>query len=468
MSYLTENIQPFELELEKERIRDVLDIIKDIRYGFISKVDGKIITDRDWIQNCDLDKYYEVNTDPLITLQNKLGICQDQAIAIKYLMNKFHPEDNVILFGLVKQPAGHCVPCYCHDGKWYYIENSWDKEKGLHGYFESKDELKKYLKFMYYTNHKDDTPVDSPVQVTNYESLLEDTRTQFVAKSRNVDTYKHNVRGKNRWERKKFSKVSQQTQKFNTINMNDFFKKDLLQVKIPVTGETEEYIVTIQMDGVVAELARNIKSNHNIFEYKTIIQALTKVFNTGNLRVKCECKDFLFRYAHNLIINNNSVDGTDKDPGPGRTGMTAEHKGQGCKHILLCLANQDWLMKIANVIKNYIMYMAEHKKALFNKFIFPKLYGIEASDAIEDELVPEDTNMDTDKNIIDTINTWARNRGKFKKGENKNSAVGKGKLTGPKEKEPEKEPEDKDTMKEKTKATVEHEKTDKTEKTSNK
>lgn len=114
---IDENLQPFELEKEKNRIRDVLDIMKDVQYGFISKKDGKPITDREWIHNNDLSDYYEVNKDPNKTINDKLGICQDQSIAIKYLMNKYHPEDEVVLYGVTKSPKGHCVPCYCHEGK---------------------------------------------------------------------------------------------------------------------------------------------------------------------------------------------------------------------------------------------------------------------------------------------------------------------------------------------------------------
>ena len=40
----------------------------------------------------------------------------------------------------------------------------------------------------------------------------------------------------------------------------------------------------------------------------------------------------------------------------------------------------------------------------FLKIIFPKLYGIPADAAIEENLVPEDTNLDTEKHIIDVIN----------------------------------------------------------------
>ena len=57
---------------ESEKIKDVLDILKDIQYGFISKKDGSRIVDREWIHSCpDLDDYYTVATDPEETLKNK-------------------------------------------------------------------------------------------------------------------------------------------------------------------------------------------------------------------------------------------------------------------------------------------------------------------------------------------------------------------------------------------------------------
>ena len=270
--------------------------------------------------------------------------------------------------------------------------------------------------------------LEKPITAENYtvkdfnESFVlhEDTRAQLIAKSRNTDLYKNQTHGKNRFERKKYSKVASQVKSFNQIDMNKFFKQDILEVNIPVVGETDTYTVTIRLDGVVAEIAKNIKANNNKFEFRTVVQALTKVFNSSNnVRVKCTCADFKYRYAHSLILNNNSVDGTDKDPGPGKTGM-ANTQGKGCKHILLVLNNQAWLMKVVSVLHNYVNYSQEHMQKAFLKIIFPKLYGIPADAAIEENLVPEDTNLDTEKHIIDVINDWAKNRGKYKKGENRN------------------------------------------------
>lgn len=190
--------------------------------------------------------------------------------------------------------------------------------------------------------------LEKPITAENYtvkdfnESFMlhEDTRAQLISKSRNADLYKNPIHGKNRFERKKYSKVASQVKSFNQIDMNKFFKQDILEVNIPVVGETDTYTVTIRLDGVVAEIAKNIKANNNKFEFRTVVQALTKVFNSSNnVRVKCTCDDFKYRFAHQLILNNNSVDGTDKDPGPGKTGM-ANTQGKGCKHILLALNNQ--------------------------------------------------------------------------------------------------------------------------------
>ena len=105
---------------------------------------------------------------------------------------------------------------------------------------------------------------------------------------------------------------------YNEIDMNKLFKQDILQVNIPVVGETDEYTVTIKLEGVVAEIQKNIKNNGNKLEFRTIIQSLTKVFNTSDVYVKCTCADFKYRFAHWNIVNNVSVDDSASDPGPGR------------------------------------------------------------------------------------------------------------------------------------------------------
>jgi hypothetical protein len=251
--------------------------------------------------------------------------------------------------------------------------------------------------------------------------LDEATRNQLIAQSRNVGKYKDTSRGATRMERKKYSKVANAVKSYNSIDMNALFKQDILQINIPVVGETDEYTVTIKLEGVVAELQKNIKNNQNKFEFRTIIQALTKVFNTSDVWVKCTCPDFKYRFAHWNIIKNVSVDDSSKDPGPGKGIVNPnDDKGRGCKHVLLVLSNGSWMMKVASVINNYCHYLSEKKPEAFLKLVFTKLYGVPADEAAENDIVADEEDLESGKDLIDIINDWAKNRGKFKKGSNIN------------------------------------------------
>ena len=251
--------------------------------------------------------------------------------------------------------------------------------------------------------------------------LTEANRTQFITQSRNVGAYKDQSRGKTRFERKKYSKIANAVKNYNEINMNDLWKSDILQVNIPVVGETDEYTVTIKLEGVVAEIQKNIKNNGNKLEFRTVIQSLTKVFNTSDVWVKCTCDDFKYRFAHHLIVNGMSVDDSSKDPGPGKgIANPKDDQGRGCKHVLHCLANGNWMMKVASVIMNYCHFLSEKKPDAFLKLIFPKIYGVPAEEAAKNDLVENNEDLETGKDLIDVINEWAKNRGKIKKGSNIN------------------------------------------------
>ena len=261
----------------------------------------------------------------------------------------------------------------------------------------------------------------------NREFLLEANRTSLIAQSRSVGMYKNKERGKNRFDRKKYSKIANAVKNYNEIDMNDLFKKDILQVKVPVVGETDEYLVTIKLEGVVGEIYKNIKNNGNKMEYRTIIQALTKVFNTSDVYIKCSCPDAKYRFAHWNIIKNVSVDDSSKDPGPGKgIANPLDDKGRGCKHMLLVLANGDWMMKVASVINNYCHFLSEKRPDAFLKLVFPKLYGVPADEAAENDIVESQEDLESGKDLIDLVNEYGRNRGKFKKGSNKNPITGTG------------------------------------------
>ena len=257
--------------------------------------------------------------------------------------------------------------------------------------------------------------------------LNEATRTQLVAQSRSVGQYKDKSRGRNRFERKKYVRVVNSVKAFNSIDMNKVFKQDILHINIPIVGETDEYTATIKIEGVIAEIQKNIKNNGNKFEYRTVIQAITKIFNTTDVYVKCSCPDFKYRFAHWNIIKNVSVDDSSQDPGPGKgIANPNDDKGRGCKHVLQVLANGDWMLKCASVINNYCHYLSEKKPDIYLKLVFPKLYGVPAEEAAENGIIEDNEDLETGKDLIDIVNEWARTRGRFKKGSNKNPVAANG------------------------------------------
>ena len=184
------------------------------------------------------------------------------------------------------------------------------------------------------------------------------------------------------------------------------------------------------------------------------ILALTKVFNTTDVYVRCQCDDFKYRFAHHNIIKNVSVDDSSKDPGPGKgIANPNDDKGRGCKHILLCLSNGAWMMKVASVIQNYCHYLSEKRPDAFLKLVFPKLYGVPAEEAEQNGLVADNEDLESGKDLIDIVNDWAKNRGKFKKGSNINPVYAN-KLSAEQEKKA-KEEADKRAAEDKEKASEE-------------
>ena len=58
-----------------------------------------------------------------------------------------------------------------------------------------------------------------------------------------IDTpQKNQAKGRNRFERRTHSKIYTNVAQYNNLDMNLFFKHDILLVGIKVIGETDEYI----------------------------------------------------------------------------------------------------------------------------------------------------------------------------------------------------------------------------------
>lgn len=132
--------------------------------------------------------------------------------------------------------------------------------------------------------------------------LTELTKAQLLNKSKHdpdINYARDNQeKGKNRFERRRFSSVSRSVQEYNQMDMNTLFKQDILTVNIKVQGETNSYKVTIKFGGILKELQREVKRNNNSLEFKLIHRALMTVFNSGDVYCRCQCEDFKYRFNH--------------------------------------------------------------------------------------------------------------------------------------------------------------------------
>lgn len=245
--------------------------------------------------------------------------------------------------------------------------------------------------------------------------LTEASRRDLIDKGKKGDAYspKNRQKGRNRFERRTHSRIYTNVAQYNNIDMNAFFKKDFLVVGIKVIGETDEYIVKIKFDGVLSEIEKEIKNNNNKLEFKNILTALIRKFNTDNVYVHCSCEDWQYRQAFWATQKNYNAG----EPEVRVSDITNPNdtKGSGCKHVMLVLANMDWLMKVCSVINNYIKYARQSMQRLYADFIFPKLYGMPYNKAVQLDIFDTD-DLDSSPFTIDDANRIGKKSGQFKTG----------------------------------------------------
>ena len=246
--------------------------------------------------------------------------------------------------------------------------------------------------------------------------LLEDRRSELLTQSKKGADYapSNQYYGKNRYKRRLRSSIAPSIKHFNNMDMDKFFKSDILDVSVDIRGETNIYKVRMSFVGTLEELHDYIKKNNiEQVDRKMILKALTKAFNRDDVYINCTCPDFKYRFKYwatrkGLLIGepeNRPADITN----PG------DNKGPGCKHIILCLSDSSWLIKIASVIFNYINYMEQHDERLYQKYIYPSIYDKEYENRQLSIFDDEEEIHDSDEETIKTSNIEARKKGQFKK-----------------------------------------------------
>lgn len=246
--------------------------------------------------------------------------------------------------------------------------------------------------------------------------LLEDKRSALLSKSKAGANYRSRP-GENRYKRRLKSKIAASIKNFNNIDMNKFFKTDILDVIVDIKGETNNYQVRMSFMNTLEELHKLMRSSGTEeVDRKMILKALTRTFSTDDVYVNCTCPDWKYRFKHWATIGDFLVG--DPENRPNRFDYTNKdnNMGSGCKHVNLVLSDSSWLIKVAAVIYNYINYMKDNNERLYQKYIYPAIYQQPYENQQLSIFDDEDEIMDSDEDAIKTSNELARERGRFKQG----------------------------------------------------
>lgn len=294
-------------------------------------------------------------------------------------------------------------------------------EKGRNmGTYDTKKEAEKRLKQIEYFKHLNETHESNA-------SLTESSRSYLISKAKSADKYADGT--ESRWTRKNKCQVAATVKDYNKIDMNTFWKEDKLIFSIPVKGETSSYEVLISITDILPRIQQKIRQNKNLLEIKCIYDALINAINSGDVKISCNCPDYNFR-----LRAWNSEHGDEagrKETRKADQTNPNDTKGPACKHILAVLNNVEWLKKIASVINNYSNYTKENMENLYAKYIFPKLYGMTYDKAVQLTLDDFDDkgelkdDLKSDESTINLANALGKNRGKFRKGSNRNPVTKK-------------------------------------------
>lgn len=244
--------------------------------------------------------------------------------------------------------------------------------------------------------------------------LNEDSRNKLLSKAKQGANYKTDQsKGRNRYERRTKSKISNSVKEYNRLNMNKFFKEDILDLNILVHGETDDYLVGISFSGILELIREETEKNQNIqVDLRLILQMLKRAFNReDHVLVKCSCPDWKYRMAYFASVNDIILG--EKETIKSDKTNPDDKLGPACKHVILVLSNNSWIVKLASAINNYINYIKDHYEKNYAEIIFPQLYGMPYDDYVQlglfdkDEL---DNTMDSETNVSRNVSDDEKQR----------------------------------------------------------
>ena len=240
--------------------------------------------------------------------------------------------------------------------------------------------------------------------------LVEDRRNALMAQGRRGE--KEKGTGKSRYEMRVNSKVASTVKEFNEIDMESLFVHNILTINVPVRGETNNYLVRIKFGGFLDILRRQLDRQNGELNLRAITRSLLDAFNQEDVYISCNCPDWIYRGA--FWASMKDINSGVPERRPSKITNPRNNLGPGCKHIMLVLSNNSWLIKVASVIMNYIIYMEKYRKKQYADIIYPAIYGHPYEEPVQLDI--DDTADMNDRATIDKANELGRTRGQFKAG----------------------------------------------------
>ena len=234
----------------------------------------------------------------------------------------------------------------------------------------------------------------------------------MISRSKASDKYKDQSKGKNRYQRRLHSKITNSVKEMNSIDMNSLFKDDKLDVQIKVQGETDDYIIRISFFDFLEKLHEQLQKFNDKLSLTVVTKALTSAFNGDNVYIHCTCPDWKYRMA--FYATKNDINSGEPELRPSDITNPNDTKGPGCKHVMLAISNNTWLIRLASTVYNYIRYMEKHYQKQYADIIYPAIYQKPYEDEVQLDFT--DNNLETDRDFIQRSNEFARKRGQFQKG----------------------------------------------------
>lgn len=239
--------------------------------------------------------------------------------------------------------------------------------------------------------------------------LLEDRRNALMAQGRRGAKEKD---GKSRYEKRVKSRVASTVKEFNEIDMQSLFVHNILTVNVPVRGETNNYLVRIKFGGFLDILRKQLDRQNGVLDLRAITRALLDAFNQDDVYIHCSCPDYQYRFSYWSSIKDINAGPPEKRPA--KITNPKNDKGPGCKHIMLVLSNNSWLIKVASVINNWVIYMSKNRKKQYADIVYPAIYNHPYEEPVQ--LSMDDEHDLNDINTIGIANKEGRTRGQFKAG----------------------------------------------------